>query len=129
MSCGEENLLCLEGDPYFKENILIHEFAHAVHRMGLSKVDPTFDGRLKTAYEAAMAAGLWNGTYSTTNKEEYWAEGVLAYFDAVGQEAAPNDAPHPIITREALKDYDPELYALVNETMAYDGHVDWRYGR
>ena len=30
-------------------------------------------------------------------------------------------------TREALETYDPELYALVKETMAYDGHVDWRF--
>jgi hypothetical protein len=28
-----------------------------------------------------------------------------------------------------LKEYDPDLFALVNETMAYDGHVDWRYTR
>jgi len=52
---------------------------------------------------------------------------VLAYFDAVGQEAAPNDAPHPIATRELLKAYDPELFSLINEVMAYNGHVDWRY--
>jgi len=26
-----------------------------------------------------------------------------------------------------LKEYDPGLYALVHETMAYEGHVDWRY--
>ena len=55
------------------------------------------------------------------------AEGVLAYFDAVGQEGTPTDAAHPICTREELKAYDPDLFALVNETMAYDGHVDWRY--
>ena len=30
-SCGEENLLAFEGDPYGKENILIHEFAHNIH--------------------------------------------------------------------------------------------------
>jgi hypothetical protein len=54
---------------------------------------------------------------------------VLAYFDATGQEAAPDDAPHPIATRELLTDYDPDLFALVNETFAYDGHVDWRYAR
>ena len=58
--------------------------------------------------------------------QEYWATGVLAYFDALGQTAAPSGAAHPISTREALKVYDPDLYALVNETMAYDGHVDWR---
>ena len=50
----------------------------------------------------------------------------MAYFDALGQDAAPNDAPHPIATREALRAYDPDLCALVNETMAYEGHVDWR---
>jgi hypothetical protein len=61
------------------------------------------------------------------DRVEYWAEGVLAYFDATGQQAAPSDAPHPISTRELLKAYDVELYSLVNETMAYDGHMDWRY--
>jgi hypothetical protein len=53
---------------------------------------------------------------------------VLAYFDATGQGAGPNDADHPITTRESLRDYDPGLFALVDETMAYKGKVDWRYG-
>jgi len=35
----------------------------------------------------------------------------------------------PVATREALKAYDAELHALVAETMAYTGHVDWRYKR
>ncbi len=52
---------------------------------------------------------------------------MLGYFDASGQDAAPHDAAHPINTREALKEYDPGLYGLVNVTMAYDGHVDWRF--
>jgi len=52
---------------------------------------------------------------------------MLAYFATTGQTSAPVDAPHPIRTREMLKDYDPGLFALVNETMAYSGHVDWRY--
>ncbi|NQT88212.1 hypothetical protein HQ560_15700, partial [bacterium] len=41
VSCGEENLLLYKGDPYWEENILIHEFAHAIHHMGLMTVDPT----------------------------------------------------------------------------------------
>jgi hypothetical protein len=28
-----------------------------------------------------------------------------------------------------LKAYDADLYQLVNETMAYEGHADWRYRR
>ena len=51
-----------------------------------------------------------------------------AYFDAAGAGQAPHDADRPVTTREALKAYDPTLYALVDETMAYKGHVDWRVG-
>ena len=57
----------------------------------------------------------------------YSREGVLAYIDALGHDGAPNDASHPVNTREALKSYDPDLFALVYETMAYEGHVDWRF--
>ena len=37
VSCAEENVLCFPGDPYSTENILIHEFAHTVHGMGLPR--------------------------------------------------------------------------------------------
>ena len=30
------------------------------------------------------------------------------------------------MTRELLKAYDPELFALVDETMAFKERVDWR---
>jgi len=33
---GEENVLCLADDPYLGESILVHEFAHTVHVMGLT---------------------------------------------------------------------------------------------
>ena len=33
VSCGEENLLNYSGDPYSTENILVHEFSHAIHQM------------------------------------------------------------------------------------------------
>ncbi|MFT6082604.1 MAG: hypothetical protein ACJAQZ_004684, partial [Planctomycetota bacterium] len=35
VSCGEENLLRLPGDPYWQESLLIHEFAHAIHKMAV----------------------------------------------------------------------------------------------
>lgn len=74
-----------------------------------------------------MTQQKWKGTPAVQNREVYWTEGVLAYFNAFGQQLPPDDASHPIATRELLKDYDPGLFALVNETFAYDGHVDWRY--
>jgi alpha-glucosidase len=107
-SCGEENLLNLKGDHYKQENILIHEFNHAVHQHGLRVVDPAFDARLKETYKKAMDKGLWKGTYVATNHSEYWAEGVQAYFDCMRPQFGAN-------TREKLEKYDPDLFALVDE--------------
>jgi hypothetical protein len=50
-------------------------------------------------------------------------------FDAAGQSATPTDSPRPIVTREHLAQYDPELFVLANKTIAYDHHVDWRLSR
>lgn len=107
-SCGEENLLNLKDDRYRQENILIHEFNHAVHNYGLREMDPTFDGRLRKTYAKAMEKGLWKGTYVAENPGEYWAEGAQAYFDCMRPQFGAN-------TREKLKDYDPELFSLVDE--------------
>ena len=76
---------------------------------------------------AARAGGRWRGTQALSDRFAYWTTGVLAYFDAVGHDGAPLDARHPITTREQLLAYDPYLFALVDETMAYAGKVDWRY--
>ena len=97
------------------------------YELRVQRLDSRFDEKLKELYEQAMSAGKWKGTGAAHDRVAYWVEGVLSYFDALGQNAAPHDATHPISTREALKDYDPDLHALVNLTMAYDGHVDWRY--
>jgi hypothetical protein len=97
------------------------------YELRVKRLDVRFDEKLKELFEKATGAGKWKGTAAIYDRVAYWTEGVLAYYDALGQDAAPNDTAHPINTREALKDYDPDLYALVNETMAYDGHVDWRF--
>jgi alpha-glucosidase len=119
-SCGEENLLNLKGDRYNKENILIHEFNHAIHQQGLREVDPTFDGRLRAAYKKAMDDGLWKGTYLTTNHSEYWAEGCQAYFDCMRPQYGAN-------TREKLENYDPGLFKLVDEVYKQSKYRYVRY--
>lgn len=121
ISGAEENLLCFPGDPYSTENILIHEFAHVIQQRGLRSVDPTFNRRLRAAYEQARAAGLWEGTYAGSNVAEYWAEAVQDWFDNNRQ----NDRAHNHVnTRAELKAYDPNLAALVAEVF---GEGDWRY--
>ena len=121
VSCGEENLLCYPGDPYAKENLLIHEFSHAIHGIALQTLDPTFDKRLAAAYQAARERSLWQGTYAGTNREEYWAEAAQDWFD----DNRENDALHNHVnTRQELKEYDPALAQLCREVF---GDKAWRY--
>ena len=50
---------------------------------------------------------------------------MLAYFNAAGATRVAGRSP---ATRESLKEYDPELFQLVNDTMACEGRADWRFG-
>ncbi|RYD23550.1 MAG: hypothetical protein EOP88_03750 [Verrucomicrobiaceae bacterium] len=123
VSCAEENVLCCKGDPYSTESILVHEFAHAIHIMGLEKVDPTFDRRLKEAYDAAMAAGKWQKLYAAENHAEYWAEAVQSWFGTNRE----NDAIHNHVnTRKELIEYDPAVAKLCEEIF---GKNKWQYRR
>jgi len=121
VSCGEENLVKLPGDPYDTENILIHEFAHAIHHMALNQVDVTFDSRLEAIYDKAMEEGLWKDKYAANNRAEYWAEGVQSWFNT---NRAPDHDHNHVNTRKELKQYDPRLATLVAEIFPDD---EWRY--
>lgn len=151
VAVGEENVLGDPDDPCVGPNQVIRVLARAVHDVaGTRPIDPNwekrggdvqqyelrvqrldvrFDKTLEQLYKRAMDAGKWKRSVAARDRTEYWATGVLAYFDALGQTTVPAGAVHSICTREALKTYDPELFSLVDDTMAYAGHVDWRFSR
>ena len=111
-STAEENLLSYPGDPYAKESNLIHEFAHNIHLRGMVNVDPTFDARLKTAYDTAMKAGLWKGKYASVNHHEYFAVGAASWY---GHNRF-NDFDHNHVhTRAQLLEYDSGLAEICRE--------------
>lgn len=121
VSCAEENLLGFPGDPYHTENILVHEFAHALDEMSLRMIEAEHFTQLKSVYEAAKSEGLWKDTYAMTNPQEYWAEGVQSYFGTNRE----NDKEHNHVnTRAELKEYDPRLFKLIDT--AFRG-CDWQY--
>lgn len=122
-SCGEENLLCFPGDPYATENILIHEFGHTIHEIGLAQADPGFQRRLEAAYAAAAEEGRWDGTYARASVAEYWAEGVQSWFSC----NRTNDREHgEVNSPQAVREHDPPLAKLLEEVF---GAEPWRYER
>jgi hypothetical protein len=89
-------------------------------------MDRRFDQQLNSVHKVALAAGKWKNTAAVHDRVEYLSRGVLAYFDASGQHAPPLNRGYPVATREALREYGPGLFGLVEVTMAYKGKVDWR---
>lgn len=114
-SCAEENILAYQIDKYHAEDILIHEFAHAIHCIGIIQVDTAFNKRLQNLYEQAKASGKLDGTYRITDKEEYFAEAVQDWFNVNAEMPNPDGKHNWCNTREELKEYDADLYDLLAE--------------
>jgi hypothetical protein len=122
-STAAENLLCSVDDPLHGQNTLVHELAHTIQEMGLAVAEPGFTRELELAYAAARAAGKWDRTYAGSNVHEYWAEGVLAFYDVRIASDRPDGLHNPIHLRRQLQEYDPGLYRLITRIFAED---DWR---
>lgn len=117
-NCGihEGDILNNAFDRYPTENIVVHEFSHAIMDFGLSKMYPDFRTRLEIIWNNAKTKNLWTNTYGITNISEYWAEGVQSYFNLNATGPINGDGVHNhVSTRSKLKDYDPEFYAFIHE--------------
>ncbi len=124
VSCDECNVLHLPGDRYPNENILVHEFGHVIHEMGLNSIDPKFDRELSALYTAStQARRLWHRTYAAENYKEFWAEGVQSYFDTNDNN---NYQHNDIDTRAKLAVYDPDFFALIDRVFKQNA---WHYER
>lgn len=114
-TCAEENILAYQIDKYHAEDILIHEFAHSIHLIGILQTDPDINSKLKTLLQQALAEGKYKGTYAGTNIEEYWAEGVQDWFNVNGEVEVPDGKHNHVNTRVELREYDPRLAELIGQ--------------
>ncbi len=90
----------------------LHEFAHVVLYALEDQTDgEAFIAKLLALYDAALAAGLWNNRYASTNASEYWAEIVKFWFEerVVATQGT---------TQLKLEDYDSEAAELVEEVFS-----------
>ncbi|BBE17162.1 alpha-glucosidase [Aquipluma nitroreducens] len=113
-SCAEENLLAYQIDKYHAEDILIHEFAHSIHLIGIVQVDTTFNSKLDKLLKQAVAKGKYANTYAKTDIAEYFAEGVQDWFNVNAEAPKPDGKHNQLNTREELKKYDLDLYELLS---------------
>jgi len=114
-TCAEENILAYQIDKYHAEDILIHEFAHAIQLIGIASVDTTINSRLQALFDKALAAGKYADTYAASNPQEYWAEGVQDWFNVNAEVEHPDGKHNWVNTREELREYDPALYQLISQ--------------
>ena len=122
-SCGEENLLCLNGDTFQGVWVLVQTVAYAVEALGIPPIDATFTSRLQTLYDDAMAAGRFANTFAAQKPNFYFSVGVLDWFDANREVSPANGTYNEINTRVELKAYDSGLAALIGEYLPDDS---WR---
>jgi hypothetical protein len=96
-----------------KANTMLHEFAHAFHDLHLDFGRKDIIDAFKKAQEAKSYESVQHiggrdvRHYALTDHKEYYAEATEAFFGC-------NDY-YPFV-RPQLKDHDPAIYAIVQET-------------
>ena len=126
VSCGEENVLNLKGDPWEGENIFIHEFAHGIH----SVLGEEFNVRLRELYDQAKQSGRFRGYAIEGGIAEFWAEGVQTWFECNGRkrpESGGGQSSFEVLgptgehichlqTRQQVRTHLPELAKLLDDS-------------
>ena len=119
-SISEANVIRLRtgryATSYPNEMILVHEFGHAIHLVGMNGLkDQTLADMIRKAYQHASDNGLWPDTYAISNYEEYFATLSTVWFNVMqeGVDGRWDGIRGPVNTREELKTYDPEGYELM----------------
>jgi tetratricopeptide (TPR) repeat protein len=113
-SCGEENILGLPSDRYYRgEDICIHEFAHEIMDFGFSAA---VQQEIEQQYRASLDAGLWKGAYAAVNSHEFFAELSAWYFGTHGQFV---EKSFPAPGREGLRGYDPQAFNLIERLYTF----------
>lgn len=118
-SISEVNVLhIVEGEyktRYTYEYILVHEFAHAVHLIGINYMkDTSIADEFRSIYAQAKAEGLWPNTYAISNYEEYFATLSTVWFNVMqeGIDGIWDGVRGPVNTRAELQAYDPRAHAF-----------------
>lgn len=111
----EDNLLKTKKDPYHgTEDILTHEFAHAMHLLGMNDEDKR---ELTSLYTDAKSKGIFEknskneATYMMANEQEFFACLSAAWF-GVHNPKSPS-VSQELVNRESIKEKLPDMYEFM----------------
>lgn len=126
-SVAEANVIRLRTGRYATryphEMILVHEFGHAIHLIGINSLeDQTLARNIRDCYEHARAAGLWKDSYAISNYEEYFATLGTVWYNVMeeGVDGTWDGIRGPVNTREELQEYDEQGYRLMESIYSAD---------
>lgn len=107
---------------YRNENILIHEFGHCVKSVGMDLLeDTTLKNEFLAAYNHAKSNNLWPNTYCISNEDEFFATICTIWFNVMEEARDWQDGVRgPVNTREELRQYDPQTYAVFEKILPDD---------
>ncbi|PVD35562.1 hypothetical protein C0Q70_02525 [Pomacea canaliculata] len=124
---SEENVMCTATDPYYhRDNIVVHEFAHTLERIGLNANEKA---QVIQAYNNARSRSLWVlSSYAMTSHEEYFAEATGSFFrvnlqDSSGGMTACSggECRTEEEVRRLMSSHDPQLYNILSNVY-YSGN-------
>jgi len=95
---GAEGIVGLDAVSTGRDDVMVHEFAHMLHALGLTTDEWTAS---RTLYSRSLAKGRWQGTYAGRNYSEFFAELTQIYFGVKGPAYEANGP-------DELRQYDPE---------------------
>jgi len=97
--------------------------SRAILKYGIVNAKPRFKNDLKAAYNAAKIRGILKDKFSEFDYQEYYAEGVLAFFNqnTVGY-SGPNNEEISGFTKTQLKATDPTLFKLISQIHSCPNH-------
>lgn len=117
----DDNVMCSDADPYHgQSNILVHEFAHTVHKRALPY---SIKNQITSAFQSAMQNCTWDiYSYAMSNEMEYFAEAVSSFFNVERLRSAAggmNICGNGLCngeneSRNYIKQKDSKLYNIIN---------------
>ena len=106
---------------YPDTNVMAHEFGHAFHLIGIKTADPELFDEIDATYEkVVLQEGKWANSYAGSNRDEYFGQLAAMWFNGQAETQTWNGVLGPVNTRDELKEYDPESYALLEKIFPAD---------